>query len=187
MVDLARISDLSDPNDDRASVVQAAANNIGLTGYANCPMPVPFTIPAFYGNPAQVPRQKLNITLKTPTSDDKYLWVQLQWGSSLPQPTNHMAVLINDGSGDFIDSEPGGQIKNINKPSIFGASPAKIMWQSAITINKPIMNETQVVLSKDGKTIWLCTPVATDWPNFLKQAAVEGITVPATIPPSSSL
>ena len=49
------------------------------------------------------------------------------------------------------------------------------------------MNQTQVVLSKDGKTVWLAVPIATDWDNFVKQANVEGITIPNPIPPSSSL
>ena len=63
------------------------------------------------------------------------MWTQLQWGSDLAIPTNHMVVMINDGSGNFIDSEPGGQIKNINKPTIFGGPPAKIMYQTNIIIN----------------------------------------------------
>jgi hypothetical protein len=49
------------------------------------------------------------------------------------------------------------------------------------------MNETKIVVSKDGQTLYKCTPIATDYPNFLKQAGVEGITVPNPIPPSSSL
>lgn len=187
MVDLARVSDLADPDNERSSVVLAAANNIGLTAYSNCPLPNPLTVPVFYGNPIKVLRQKLNITLKIPTAEDKYLWVQLQWGSNLAQPDNHMAVLINDGSGDFIDSEPGGQIKNINKPSIFGASPAKIMWQSAITINNPpLMNQSALGLGKDGITVYILTPIAMDWENAQKQFSVEGIAVPEVIPPLSS-
>lgn len=166
MVDLARISDLSNPNNERASVVLAAANNTGLTAYANCPLPVPFTIPAFYGNPSNVPRIKLNLTLRPPASTDAYLWTQLQWGSNLAQPTNHMVVMINDGSGNFIDSESGGQIKNINKPTIFGGPPAKIIWQSAITINNLPMNP--IYLQEGSSTLYfgvgsVLIPFSTDY------------------------
>ena len=183
MVDLARIADLEEPANEYSDHVLAMANS-GLTSYSNCPLPNPLTLSAFYSYPTNVPRIKLGLTLVS-NPKDPYLWTQLQWGSNLPKPTNHMVVMINNGSGDFIDSEPGGQIKNINRPSILGGPPAKIIWQSSLSIN--FMNATQVVLSKDGKTVYLCTPIAMDWANFLKQASVEGIIVPDQIPPSSSL
>ena len=184
MVDLARIAVLKNPDNEKSSTVIAVANDTGLTAYNNCPLPVPFTIASFYSYPENLPRIKLGLK-EVVNPKDPYLWTQLQWGSNLPQPTNHMVVMINDGSGDFIDSEPGGQIKNINKPSMFGSSPAKIIWQTSLTIN--LMNQTTVALSKDGKTIYLCTPIATDWDNFVKQASVEGIAIPSPIPPTSSL
>lgn len=49
------------------------------------------------------------------------------------------------------------------------------------------MNETKVVLSKDGKTVYKAIPIAEDWVSFQKQAAVEGIVIPNPIPPASSL
>jgi N-acetyl-anhydromuramyl-L-alanine amidase AmpD len=48
-------------------------------------------------------------------------------------------------------------------------------------------NQTRVVLGKDGKTVYLATPVAMDFENFKKQASVEGITVPDPIPPARDL
>ena len=48
-------------------------------------------------------------------------------------------------------------------------------------------NQSKVVLSKDGHTVYVCTPIATDFANFQKQASVEGIEIPNPIPPSSSL
>lgn len=187
MVDLARISDLNVAVNERASVVLAAANDIGLTPYVNCPLPNPLTIPAFYGNSTNPPYQKLNITLRPPIPEDKYLWVQLQWGSNLAQPTNHMAVLINDGSGDFIDSEPGGQIKNIDKPSIFGASPAKIIYQTAIIINNsPMTNEAVIVQSKNSPKVYVCYPMPSM--EYLEtKASIEGFAIPSTIPNSDTL
>lgn len=57
-----------------------------------------------------------------------------------------------------------------------------------VVINKYIsMNETKIVLSKDGKTVYKAVPVATDFENFKKQASVEGIIVPDQIPPASDL
>lgn len=49
------------------------------------------------------------------------------------------------------------------------------------------MNQTKVVLSGDGHTVYKCIPIATDFESFKKQSSVEGIDVPNPIPPSSSL
>jgi hypothetical protein len=187
MVDLARISDLENPDDEHAQIVLDAANNIGLVDYGQCPLPSPLTVSAFYSNsPANLKRQKLNIVLDN-NPNDRYLWTWLQWGSNLAQPTNHMVVMINDGSGDFIDSEPGGQIKNINKPTIEGGAPAKIMWQSSIIINKkPLMNEAVLVKSKKSNTIYWCYPMP-DMDYMEKKANLEGVVVPSVIPDSDSL
>jgi hypothetical protein len=50
-----------------------------------------------------------------------------------------------------------------------------------------LMNQTKIVLGKDGKTVYKATPVATTFDDMLKQAAVEGIEVPNPIPPASTL
>jgi murein DD-endopeptidase MepM/ murein hydrolase activator NlpD len=49
------------------------------------------------------------------------------------------------------------------------------------------MNQTKVVLGKDGKTVYKAVPIATDFESFKKQAGVEGIEIPNPIPPASSL
>jgi hypothetical protein len=49
------------------------------------------------------------------------------------------------------------------------------------------MNQTKIVVSKDGKTVYKCVPVAIDWNAFVAQSNVEGITIPNPIPPASSL
>ena len=168
---------------DNVSAVLNAANNIGLAGYNDCPIPDPLTDELFYNfDTSKLRKQKLNIRIVTPVYP---IWTELEWGQNLAVPTRHMVVMID--SQDFVDSEAGGQIKNINKPTIYGGPPASIQWQGSITINKPFMNETVIALSKDGKTVYKCTPVATDWDNFVKQCGVEGITIPATLPPTSSL
>lgn len=50
-----------------------------------------------------------------------------------------------------------------------------------------LMNQTKLVLGKDGKTVYRATPVATTFDDLVKQCAVEGIEVPSPIPPASSL
>lgn len=52
---------------------------------------------------------------------------------------------------------------------------------------KPTMNQTKIVVGKDGKTLFKATPIATDFENFKKQLGVEGIELPNPIPPASSL
>jgi hypothetical protein len=49
------------------------------------------------------------------------------------------------------------------------------------------MNQSRIVLGKDGKTVFKATPIATDFENFKKQMAVEGIDIPDPIPPSKDL
>ena len=184
---LAIDAKLENPNNRNVQNVLAAANNIGLAAYSDCPLPDPLTVSSFFEfDTSKLKKQKLNIQLVPPNLATSDIWTELEWGANLPVPTRHMAPMIS--ATEFVDSEPGGQIKDINKPSYFGASPATIVWQSSIKINnKPIMNETVIALSKDGKTVYKCIPVATDWDNFVKQCGVEGITIPATLPPTSSL
>jgi murein DD-endopeptidase MepM/ murein hydrolase activator NlpD len=49
------------------------------------------------------------------------------------------------------------------------------------------MNQTKVRLSKDGKTVYECRPIAISFEEYKKQASVEGIEVPNPIPPISEL
>lgn len=49
------------------------------------------------------------------------------------------------------------------------------------------MNQTKVRLSKDGKTVYECRPIATSFEEYKKQASVEGIEIPNPIPPISDL
>lgn len=51
---------------------------------------------------------------------------------------------------------------------------------------KPMTNQTKVVLGKDGKTVWICTPVS-KMEVLNERAGVEGFEVPASIPPASTL
>jgi murein DD-endopeptidase MepM/ murein hydrolase activator NlpD len=74
-----------------------------------------------------------------------------------------------------------GQLLNANN-GFFGSIDPKPYLQGAV--NK--MNQTKVALGKDGKTVWICTPVSTM--EVLKErAAVEGFDVPTPIPPTASL
>lgn len=49
------------------------------------------------------------------------------------------------------------------------------------------VNQTKIVLGKDGKTVYKAIPVAEDFANFIKQAGVEGIEIPNPIPPATTL
>jgi murein DD-endopeptidase MepM/ murein hydrolase activator NlpD len=48
------------------------------------------------------------------------------------------------------------------------------------------MNQTKVVLGKDGKTVFICTPVSKEI-VLTERAGVEGFAIPNPIPPASSL
>lgn len=74
--------------------------------------------------------------------------------------------------------------------SIWGEAPVKSFTQAPINYSQIIImpeNQTTVGLLKDGKTVVKIVPIATDWPNFLKQASEEGITIPSPIPPVSGM
>lgn len=110
------------------------------------------------------------------------------WNNPEPPPvawcnagnaTNHAVCLLKANSYRIFDSY-SPFVKD------FAADYVIPYFYKVLLIIKN-MNQTKVVLSKDGTTVYECKPIATDWPNFLKQASVEGIEVPDPIPPSSSL
>lgn len=169
------------PTGSDVSDVLAAANNNGLIPYTSWPTPDSFTWESYYeAIPSEILALgvSLGIKLIPPSLNTSPLWTELEWGSNLPVPTRHMVTQINETQ--YFDSEQGAPIKPLNYEG------AKIVYQTSILITKP-MNQTQVALSKDGKTVYLCTPIALEWADFLKQANVEGIIVPDQIPPTSSL
>lgn len=51
---------------------------------------------------------------------------------------------------------------------------------------KPMTNQTRVVLGQDGKTVWICTPVS-KMDVLNERASVEGFEIPSPIPPASDL
>lgn len=169
------------PTGSDVTDVLAAANNNGLIPYGLWPTPDTFTWEQYYiPIPSEILAQGVSLGIKLISADlnKSPLWTELEWGSNLAVPTRHMVAQINNIQ--YFDSEQGAPIKPLNYEG------AIIVYQTSILITKP-MNQTQVVVSKDGKTIWLATPIATDWTNFLKQAEVLGIIVPDQIPPTSSL
>jgi hypothetical protein len=155
--------------------VLQAANTKGLIPYQNWPSPDSFDWNLYY---APIPNNVLAtgrlLTAKAiPANLNKSpLWTILRF----PNGNQHGVAQVNNHQ--YFDSEQGSIIKELT----YGG--ATIVSQVSLEIS---MNQTQVVLSKDGKTVWLAVPIATDWDNFVKQANVEGITIPNPIPPSSSL
>ena len=67
------------------------------------------------------------------------------------------------------------------KPKSAFASTLKIV------LTPKNMNQTRLVLSKDGHTVYRCEPVATTFEDLKKQMGVIGVNVPNPIPPSSDL
>lgn len=153
-------ADLMNPNNRTAGNVLTAANEIGLVAYSNCPLPVPFTVSSFFNfDTSKLKKQKLNIQLVPANLNTSPIWTELEWGTNLPEPTRHMAPMIS--ATEFVDSEPGGQIKSIDKPSIFGASPATIVWQSSIKINnQPMITNAKLV--KNGSEWGFYIPATSD-------------------------
>lgn len=56
-----------------------------------------------------------------------------------------------------------------------------------VDLKELFVNQTKLVLGKDGKTVYKAIPVATTFDDLVKQCAVEGITVPDPIPPATIL
>lgn len=91
---------------------------------------------------------------------------------------NHAVTLvyINGNTAHYLDHYL--QKKTIEVTRI--ASALKIVLTKS-------MNQTKIVVGKDGKTLYKAIPIATDYENFKKQSSVEGIEIPNPIPPASSL
>lgn len=106
------------------------------------------------------------------------LWI------TIPAPNpNHAVTLMRISNGKaYIKDHYSQAIRTIPVSDISIA--AKVVINKLIEFN---MNQTKIVLSKDGKTVYKAVPVATDFENFKKQASVEGIEVPEPIPPASEL
>lgn len=112
------------------------------------------------------------------------------WNNPEPPPiawcnagnaTNHAVCLLKTSNYRIFDSY-NPFVKDLD-----GAYAIPYFYKVLFNLKGVNMNETKVVLGKDGKTVYKAVPVATDWENFQKQASVEGITIPNPIPPASSL
>lgn len=83
-------------------------------------------------------------------------------------------------------------LKISNKTVIGHRSLKPTQCPGTIDINKIIKlatmeNQTKVVRSKDGHTLYECTPIAISFDEYKKQASVQGILIPESIPNSSTL
>lgn len=183
---LAVMAGLKDPNNRNVENILKTVNSLGLVPYDNCPTPDSFTMDSYYAPLQGIEKNAFPVQVKLiPVNlDISPIWTELEYGATLPIPTRHMVAQINNTQ--YFDSEIGSPIKLLTQTTTLGAGPPQIVWQSSLIITSP-MNEAKVVLSKDNKTVYVAYPIATDWPNFQKQASVEGIVVPSPIPPSSSL
>lgn len=98
----------------------------------------------------------------------------------------HFGMYEYDAQGNKLNSN-NGDGGAMDPMPFFGRYPSPAYTDAELRINNKPMNQTKIVLSKDGKTVYRAVPVATDFENFKKQAGVEGIEVPNPIPPASSL
>ena len=81
---------------------------------------------------------------------------------------------------DLIYPSPG------NPKAILDLIDYPKLQQALINIKPEPMNQTKLGLSKDGKTVYECKPIAISFEEYKKQAGVEGIVVPNPIPPISN-
>lgn len=73
-------------------------------------------------------------------------------------------------------------------PFLKTTSQARVQDALKIVLRQKNMNQTKLVLGKDGKTVWRCTPTPDIGIEGLKKIAnVEGFVVPDVIPPASTL
>lgn len=94
-------------------------------------------------------------------------------------PNHAVTLLCIEGTNAWIQDHYSQPVRKIPVSSIY--------YALKIVLNKPNMNQTQLRLGKDGRTVYKVVPIATDFENLKKQASVEGITVPNPIPPISEL
>lgn len=96
-----------------------------------------------------------------------------------PHPNHAVTLLHIDGGKAYIQDHYNYQIRRI--------AVSQIAYALKIVLSKPNMNQTKIVVGKDGKTVYKAVPIATDFENFKKQMSVEGIEIPNPIPPASTL
>jgi hypothetical protein len=160
----------------------------GLVKESDYPAPTNFSWDSYY---SEVPQSVLDKAVKreilyegisgdveTLKKHLKQCPIQIILTNSNP---NHAVTLlaIQGSSAIYFDSyDPF--VKTTDVSNIYKNYALKIVL-------KGNMNQTKIVLGKDGQTVYKATPVATDFENFKKQAEVEGITVPNPIPKADTL
>lgn len=157
-----------------------AINKYGLVLEEEWPTDVEFNWAQYY---APIPQSVLDKAKKYP--------IQYEFhspGDDLDKEMKHVPLEII-----ILAFNPTHSVMKINKTQQFDSYPSYVEPQQSIHIATKViltgvtMNQTKVVLGKDGKTVYKAIPVAEDFANFIKQAGVEGIEIPNPIPPASSL
>lgn len=88
------------------------------------------------------------------------------------------ALAAITGNTGAITTGPHCHIQIFNKLGI-RLDPEMYNWEDT-------MNQSKVVLSKDGKTVYVCYPMPSE--EYLKSnSELEGYSIPSPIPPSSDL
>lgn len=141
---LAKMSATDFVHGNNVTTVLTAADEQGLIPYDLWPVPETFTWDEFY---APIPQnildkaQKLDIVLIPPDLNKSPIWTEFE-GVNANTNTIYQHMVAGIGDNQFIDSEPGGQIKTFTGKTI--------EWQSSIKINN-LPNMTNVIfVHKDG-------------------------------------
>jgi hypothetical protein len=113
---------------------------------------------------------------------------EAEWGHALYAMGYHLhngrKCIIAKSS--WCGAQPGHREHHI-RDNYFSAGRVFNAWVLIPKERLQMINQTRIVLGKDGKTVFKCTPISTDFENFKKQMHTEGIVVPNPIPPSSDL
>lgn len=180
------------PQGNYLTVVADTVRKYGLVKEESWPTPDDFTWESYYEVPTSEKMAELKAEgqkwLKTRTLD--YEWVGTDLNTILKELKHCPLQLIIPGHAIEGFYEEADVMNYFDSYSPF----EKQTQRSFLTdILKPLLtikempNQTKIVLSNDGHTVYRCEPIATSFEDFKKQMSVIGVEVPSPIPPSSDL
>jgi hypothetical protein len=97
----------------------------------------------------------------------------------LPYPNHAVVLVAMDGQDCYYFDTYSPYLKTINV--------SKISYALKIVLNQGVlMNQTKVVLGKDGKTVYLATPVS-KMDVLTERSSIEGFVIPNQIPKAADV
>lgn len=163
---LAKMSATDFVHGNNVATVLNAADEQGLIPYDLWPVPETFTWDEFY---APIPQnildkaEKLDIVLIPPDLTKSPIWTEFE-GLNSNTNTLYLHMVAGIGNNQFVDSEPGGQIKDFTGKTI--------EWQSSIKINNlPTMTNTIFVHKAGTQEYGFYVPATS--PETIKDKALN--------------